>query len=75
MDDILTANMVLISDAGCPSNEYTIDKGPEWPSFDLQPISVHFLVVHDEVYVDSGSIIYGQWKVFLRHTVITQLMW
>ncbi len=34
MDDIFIVNLVLISGEDCPSNEYTIDKGPERPDLD-----------------------------------------
>ena len=51
MDDI--ANLVSISGSECPSNEYSIDKGPGWPGFDdkKQPIKIvsTFLIVHDLV--------------------------
>ena len=43
---MLIANLVLMSAAYCPSHEYVIEKGLDWPSFDLQPVSVNFLVVH-----------------------------
>ncbi len=40
MDDILIANLVSISGADCPLNEYIIAKGPEWPDFDSQPVVI-----------------------------------
>ena len=36
--DMLMANLVSISAADCPSNEYVIEKDLEGPDFDLQPV-------------------------------------
>ena len=35
--DMLIANLVSLSAADYPSNEYVIEKGLGWPEFDLQP--------------------------------------
>ena len=35
---MLIANLVSISAADCPSNEYDIEKGLDSPVFDLQPV-------------------------------------
>ncbi len=40
MGDILIVNLVSMSGADCPSNEYIIEKGPELKDFDLQPVKV-----------------------------------
>ena len=40
MGDMLRANLVSMYAADCPSNEYIIEKGLDWPGFDLQPFKV-----------------------------------
>ncbi len=40
IDDILIANLMSISGADGLENKYTINKGPKWLGFDLQPLKV-----------------------------------
>ena len=37
---MLISNLVWMSAADCPSTNYVIDKGQDWPGFDLQPVKV-----------------------------------
>ena len=38
--DMVIANMVSMSAADYPLNEYVIEKGLGWPGFDLHPVKV-----------------------------------
>ena len=37
---MLIANLVSMSAGDSPSNEYVIEKGLDWPTFDLHPVKV-----------------------------------
>ena len=38
--DMFMTNLVPMSAGDCPSNEYVIENGLDWPSYDLQPVKV-----------------------------------